>query len=126
MNPSPNFPVRDLLIDGSTLYVGGDFSTLAATGRQKAGAFSLNTHALLPWNPGVNGPVYSMASANGLIYCGGHFSAVNITLGLPFPRTSPDHGTALDIAGRGIADASSLIEAIRVASRIASRDALHR
>lgn len=38
--------------------------------------------------------------------------AVNITLGLPFPRTSPDHGTALDIAGRGIADPSSFIAAV--------------
>jgi len=38
-------------------------------------------------------------------------SAVNITLGLPFPRTSPDHGTALDIAGHGRADASSMIAA---------------
>ena len=36
-------------------------------------------------------------------------SAVNVTLGLPFPRTSPDHGTALDIAGRGLADAGSMI-----------------
>ena len=39
--------------------------------------------------------------------------AVNVTLGLPFPRTSPDHGTALDIAGKGIADARSMIGAIR-------------
>jgi 4-hydroxythreonine-4-phosphate dehydrogenase len=38
--------------------------------------------------------------------------AVNVTLGLPFPRTSPDHGTALDIAGKGIADPSSMIAAI--------------
>ena len=48
-------------------------------------------------------------------------SAVNVTLGLPFPRTSPDHGTALDIAGRGIADPSSMIEAILLASEIAQR-----
>lgn len=48
-------------------------------------------------------------------------SAVNITLGLPFPRTSPDHGTAIDIAGKGIADASSLKEAIRMCARIALR-----
>ncbi|HEY2378822.1 MAG TPA: 4-hydroxythreonine-4-phosphate dehydrogenase PdxA [Gemmatimonadaceae bacterium] len=48
-------------------------------------------------------------------------SAVNVTLGLPFPRTSPDHGTALDIAGRGIADASSMIEAMRLAAQIAVR-----
>jgi 4-hydroxythreonine-4-phosphate dehydrogenase len=39
-------------------------------------------------------------------------SGVNVTLGLPFPRTSPDHGTALDIAGRGPADSSSMLEAL--------------
>lgn len=48
-------------------------------------------------------------------------SGVNVTLGLPFPRTSPDHGTALDIAGRGIADPSSTIEAIQLAARLAGR-----
>jgi 4-hydroxythreonine-4-phosphate dehydrogenase len=48
-------------------------------------------------------------------------SAVNVTLGLPFPRCSPDHGTALDIAGRGIADPSSMIESIRLCARIAQR-----
>ena len=47
--------------------------------------------------------------------------AVNVTLGLPVPRTSPDHGTALDIAGKGIADASSMKEAIRVAAEIVRR-----
>ena len=46
---------------------------------------------------------------------------VNVTLGLPFIRTSPDHGTAFDIAGRGIARADSLIAAIRLASRLADR-----
>lgn len=49
-------------------------------------------------------------------------SAVNVTLGLPFPRTSPDHGTALDIAGRGIADPSSFIEALLLCRQIASLD----
>ncbi len=44
---------------------------------------------------------------------------VNVTLGLPIVRTSPDHGTAFDIAGRGEADPTSLIEAIRMADRIA-------
>jgi 4-hydroxythreonine-4-phosphate dehydrogenase len=43
---------------------------------------------------------------------------VNVTLGLPFIRTSPDHGTAFDIAGKGVADATSLIEAIRLAGRM--------
>ncbi len=44
---------------------------------------------------------------------------VNVTLGLPFIRTSPDHGTAFDIAGRGIANPSSLIEALRLAQEMA-------
>lgn len=48
-------------------------------------------------------------------------SGVNVTLGLPFPRTSPDHGTALDIAGRGIADPSSMKEAVLLAVRLSGR-----
>ncbi|WP_159966275.1 4-hydroxythreonine-4-phosphate dehydrogenase PdxA [Profundibacterium mesophilum] len=44
---------------------------------------------------------------------------VNVTLGLPFIRTSPDHGTAFDIAGQGRADATSLIAALRMAERMA-------
>jgi len=44
--------------------------------------------------------------------------AVNVTLGLPIIRTSVDHGTAFDIAGKGIADPSSLIEAVRLAARL--------
>jgi 4-hydroxythreonine-4-phosphate dehydrogenase len=48
-------------------------------------------------------------------------AGVNVTLGLPFPRTSPDHGTALDIAGRGIADPSSMKEAMRLAVRLSGR-----
>jgi 4-hydroxythreonine-4-phosphate dehydrogenase len=44
--------------------------------------------------------------------------AVNVTLGLPFVRTSPDHGTAFDIAGTGRADPSSLIAAIKLAARL--------
>jgi 4-hydroxythreonine-4-phosphate dehydrogenase len=45
--------------------------------------------------------------------------AVNVTLGLPFVRTSPDHGTAFDIAGTGRADPTSLIAALRLAARLA-------
>jgi 4-hydroxythreonine-4-phosphate dehydrogenase len=44
--------------------------------------------------------------------------AVNVTLGLPFVRTSPDHGTAFDIAGTGKADPTSLIAAIRLAAKL--------
>jgi 4-hydroxythreonine-4-phosphate dehydrogenase len=47
--------------------------------------------------------------------------AVNVTLGLPVPRTSPDHGTALDIAGKGVADPSSMKQAIKVAGEIVQR-----
>jgi 4-hydroxythreonine-4-phosphate dehydrogenase len=49
--------------------------------------------------------------------------AVNVTLGLPFPRTSPDHGTAIDIAGKGVANASSMVRAILMCARMASRGA---
>lgn len=51
----------------------------------------------------------------------GFGQGVNITLGLPFIRTSPDHGTAFDIAGKGIADPSSMIEALRTAVQLATR-----
>jgi 4-hydroxythreonine-4-phosphate dehydrogenase len=44
--------------------------------------------------------------------------AVNVTLGLPFIRTSADHGTAFDIAGKAIADPRSMIEAIRLAAQL--------
>jgi 4-hydroxythreonine-4-phosphate dehydrogenase len=44
--------------------------------------------------------------------------SVNVTLGLPFVRTSVDHGTAFDIAGRGVADAGSLLAALRLAERL--------
>jgi 4-hydroxythreonine-4-phosphate dehydrogenase len=46
--------------------------------------------------------------------------AVNVTLGLPFVRTSPDHGTAFDIAGKGTADPSSLVAAISLAARLSA------
>jgi 4-hydroxythreonine-4-phosphate dehydrogenase len=45
-------------------------------------------------------------------------AAVNVTLGLPFVRTSPDHGTAFDIAGQGVARPDSLIAALRLAHRL--------
>ena len=48
--------------------------------------------------------------------------AVNVTLGLPFVRTSPDHGTAFDIAGTGRADPASLVAALRLAARLAKAD----
>jgi 4-hydroxythreonine-4-phosphate dehydrogenase len=66
--------------------------------------------------------VVSMVHDHGLIavkYLGVEHG-VNVTLGLPFVRTSPDHGTAFDIAGRGIADPRSLEAAIAMARRLAA------
>ena len=50
---------------------------------------------------------------------------VNVTLGLPFVRTSPDHGTAFDIAGTGKADPSSLVAALKLAARLAAADEMN-
>jgi 4-hydroxythreonine-4-phosphate dehydrogenase len=52
-------------------------------------------------------------------------AGVNVTLGLPIVRTSPDHGTAFDIAGKGIADPGAMIAAIRMAGEMAMRRAAH-
>jgi len=51
----------------------------------------------------------------------GFESAVNVTLGLPLIRTSPDHGTAFDLAGTGRADGTSLVAAVRLASSLAAQ-----
>ena len=53
----------------------------------------------------------------------GFGEAVNVTLGLPIVRTSVDHGTALDLAGTGKADAGSLLAAIRLAADLVRREA---
>jgi len=50
-------------------------------------------------------------------------TGVNVTLGLPIIRTSPDHGTAYDIAGKGCADERSMVQAIRLAARMAAKNA---
>ncbi|HCE27669.1 MAG TPA: 4-hydroxythreonine-4-phosphate dehydrogenase PdxA [Comamonadaceae bacterium] len=75
----------------------------------------------VPGHPGEFDVVLAMYHDQGLIpvkYLGVD-KGVNVTLGLPLVRTSPDHGTAFDIAGQGVADASSLIEAVRMARRLA-------
>src|SRR5213594_3824664 len=53
-------------------------------------------------------------------------SGVNVTLGLPFPRTSPDHGTAFEIAGKGIARSDSMIAAINLAVELAEKQKTRR
>ena len=73
-------------------------------------------------HPGEFDLVVAMTHDHGLIpvkYLGVE-QGVNVTLGLPFVRTSPDHGTAFDIAGTGRADPSSLIAALRMARQLAA------
>jgi 4-hydroxythreonine-4-phosphate dehydrogenase len=73
-----------------------------------------------PSHPGEFDIVVAMTHDHGLIpvkYLGVEHG-VNVTLGLPFVRTSPDHGTAFDIAGSGRADAASFAAAIRMARRL--------
>ena len=75
-----------------------------------------------PGHPGEFDAVIAMYHDQGLIpvkYLGVE-QGVNVTLGLPLVRTSPDHGTAFDIAGTGTADASSLLAAVRMARRLAA------
>jgi 4-hydroxythreonine-4-phosphate dehydrogenase len=74
-----------------------------------------------PGHPGEFDIVVAMTHDHGLIpvkYLGVEHG-VNVTLGLPFVRTSPDHGTAFDIAGTGRADESSLAAAVRMARQLA-------
>ncbi len=74
-----------------------------------------------PGHPGEFDVVVAMYHDQGLIpvkYLGVE-QGVNVTLGLPLIRTSPDHGTAFDLAGKGRADASSLLQALRMARRLA-------
>ncbi len=74
-----------------------------------------------PGHPGEFDVVVAMYHDQGLIpvkYLGVE-QGVNVTLGLPLVRTSPDHGTAFDLAGQGRADATSLVQALRMARRLA-------
>ena len=106
-------------------YIAPAIAAARAQGLQVSGPLAPDTvfmrarHA--PGHPGEFDVVVAMYHDQGLIpvkYLGVD-KGVNVTLGLPLVRTSPDHGTAFDIAGQGVADASSLIEAVRMARRLA-------
>ena len=97
-----------------------------AEGMQVSGPFAPDTVFMrarhTPTKPGEFDVVVAMYHDQGLIpvkYLGVE-QGVNVTLGLPLVRTSPDHGTAFDIAGTGKADASSLVAAIRMARQLAA------
>ena len=98
-----------------------DILAPAARAARIAGPFSADTvfvRALTGEFDAVIAPYHDVGMTAIKVASFGH--AVNVTLGLPFPRTSPDHGTALDIAGQGVASAESMIEAMLLCARIAT------
>jgi 4-hydroxythreonine-4-phosphate dehydrogenase len=106
--------------------IGPAIQAARAQGCDARGPFAPDT-VFMRARAGAHGPaefdvVVAMYHDQGLIpvkYLGVE-QGVNVTLGLPFVRTSPDHGTAFDIAGTGRADASSLMQALRVARELAT------
>ncbi len=84
--------------------------------------------AFLPQHLGAFDAVVAMYHDQGLpvLKASGFEDAVNITLGLPFPRVAVDHGTALELAGRGVADVSSLQHAVVQCAELARRRAAAR
>ncbi len=97
--------------------------TLRAEGMSLTGPLPADT-AFLPQKLVGFDAVLAMYHDQGLpvLKHSGFEHAVNITLGLPYPRVAVDHGTALEIAGKGVADPSSLIAAVAMCSRLAARN----
>jgi 4-hydroxythreonine-4-phosphate dehydrogenase len=116
---NPHAGEGGLFGDEEQRFIAPAIAAACAEGINASGPFAPDTvfmrarHA--PGHPGEFDIVLAMTHDHGLIpvkYLGVE-QGVNVTLGLPFVRTSPDHGTAFDIAGRGVADASSLRAALR-------------
>jgi len=102
--------------------IGPAIAAARAEGIAASGPFAPDT-VFMRARRGEFDVVVAMTHDHGLIpvkYLGVE-QGVNVTLGLPFVRTSPDHGTAFDIAGRGIADPASLVSAIRAARSMSMR-----
>lgn len=102
--------------------IGPVLDRLRAKGFALEGPLPADT-AFLPAQRGAFDAVVAMYHDQGLpvLKATGFEDAVNITLGLPFPRVAVDHGTALDLAGRGLADASSLRHAVALCADLARR-----
>ena len=118
---NPHAGEDGLFGDEETTIIGPAVQAARAEGLDASGPFAPDTvfmrarHA--PGHPGEFDVVVAMTHDHGLIpvkYLGVEHG-VNVTLGLPFVRTSPDHGTAFDIAGTGRADPSSFAAAVRMA-----------
>ena len=122
---NPHAGEGGLFGDEELRIIGPAIAQARAEGIDARGPFAPDTVFMrarnTPDHPGEFDIVIAMTHDHGLIpvkYLGVEHG-VNVTLGLPFVRTSPDHGTAFDIAGQGIADASSLVEAVRMARQLA-------
>ena len=121
---NPHAGEGGLFGDEEIRFIAPAVAAARAEGIDAHGPFAPDTVFMRARNaPGHRGEfdlVVAMTHDHGLIpikYLG-VAQGVNVTLGLPFVRTSPDHGTAFDIAGSGRADASSLIAALRMARRL--------
>jgi 4-hydroxythreonine-4-phosphate dehydrogenase len=122
---NPHAGEGGLFGDEETLLIAPAIAQARAAGIAASGPFAPDTVFMrarhTATRPGEFDFVVAMTHDHGLIpvkYLGVE-QGVNVTLGLPFVRTSPDHGTAFDIAGRGIADPASLVAAARMARRLA-------
>jgi len=124
---NPHAGEGGLFGDEELRVIGPAVQAARAEGIEASGPFAPDTVFMrarqAAGHPGEFDLVVAMTHDHGLIpvkYLGIE-RGVNVTLGLPFVRTSPDHGTAFDIAGRGVADAASLVAAIGYARRAVTR-----
>jgi 4-hydroxythreonine-4-phosphate dehydrogenase len=117
---NPHAGEGGLFGDEETRFIGPAVAAARAEGIDASGPHPPDT-VFMRARRGAFDLVLAMTHDHGLIpvkYLGVE-DGVNVTLGLPFVRTSPDHGTAFDIAGRGQADPSSLVAALRMARTLA-------
>jgi 4-hydroxythreonine-4-phosphate dehydrogenase len=116
---NPHAGEGGLFGDEELRFIGPAVQAARQAGLDVSGPFAPDT-VFMRARRGEFDVVVAMTHDHGLIpvkYLGVE-QGVNVTLGLPFVRTSPDHGTAFDIAGQGRADASSLVAAVRMARRL--------
>ena len=117
---NPHAGENGVLGDEELLTITPVLETLRGEGFDLTGPLPADT-AFLPRQLANFDAVLAMYHDQGLpvLKHAGFEQAVNITLGLPYPRVAVDHGTALDLAGRGVADPSSLIAAVELCARLA-------
>ena len=122
---NPHAGEGGLFGDEEITIIGPAVQAAVAEGMQVSGPFAPDT-VFMRARRGEFDLVVAMTHDHGLIpvkYLGVE-QGVNVTLGLPFVRTSPDHGTAFDIAGQRLADPASLVTALRLARRLVASSAV--